>query len=439
MNETFNPSGVQMSREQGFLEAFFSSLSQFGYDKAKELAEKEKEAIKTQVGSIWNSMLTFLGQMALAEKSYMSLSFLAKGFLRKDTPLKSTYEQLRADLHKIEEVGKNSSGESIEKIVAHLCGQLEHFVSVRLELIDLYVKMYNMGCTRTGNCEELNVHISQIVQNSQKNFHHPYLTQLKTTFSYECDVLAQLLNAQHELQQWLFLPSLLHLHAAHIKLNSWGASSQLRESRRLSFSPAGFLKPVQLPHLYQWLVKFKGFLVSKFTLYFHEILSKQTTHQEMKNLCSKAPMDIYQKMVTFQRKSDALCVALVFDVRGCEGYKGHGYHHPDKVKELPKGLDSFPAVVCYPGERPSAHWPSIIMIMEDRALELNTLDRHVCFYDKQIQCTYLIVRVEPKMTLVIIFNGKKSEKDSYMGSFLEEFCSHLRLHKILITLRPGNK
>ena len=29
---------VSMSREQGFLEAFFLSISQFGHDKAKELA-----------------------------------------------------------------------------------------------------------------------------------------------------------------------------------------------------------------------------------------------------------------------------------------------------------------------------------------------------------------------------------------------------------------
>lgn len=55
------------------------------------------------------------------------------------------------------------------------------------------------------------------------------------------------------------------------------------------------------------------------------------------------------RMVAFQRKTDAVCIALVFDVRGCDSYKGHGYHHPDTVKEPPKGLDSFPAVICYPG------------------------------------------------------------------------------------------
>lgn len=430
---------VSMSREQGFLEAFFLSISQFGHEKAKELAEKEREAIKTQIGSVWNSMLTLLAQLAIAEKSYMTLNFLAsKGFLRKDNSLKSTYELLRVELYKIEEAVKNSTGESLEKVTAHLCGHLGHFVAVRLELIDFYEKLYSMSANRVINCDELFQQISVISQASQKNFHHPYLTQLKTSFSYECDTLSLLLNAQQEMQQWSFLPSLLRLHSAHVKLVEWGALSQLKETRRLSFGP-GFLKPQQLPHLYQWLVKFKGFLVSKFTLYFHEILSKQTNQQEMKNFCSKAPVDLYHKMGTFQRKTDAICIALVFGVHGCDTYKGHGYHHPDKVMEPPKGLDSFPAVVSYPGEKPLIHWPNVIMIMEDRAVELNTLDRVVCFYDKHVNCTYIIVRAELKMTFVIIFSGKRSEKESYIAAFLEDFCSQLRLHRVLATLRPGNK
>ena len=55
------------------------------------------------------------------------------------------------------------------------------------------------------------------------------------------------------------------------------------------------------------------------------------------------------RIVTFQKKSDALNISLVFDAHGIEDLvKGHGYHHPNKVTEPPKGLDSYPAIFSYP-------------------------------------------------------------------------------------------
>lgn len=432
---------AMICREQAFLETFFLSLSQFSFDKAKEMAEKEREFVKHQVGSVFHSMLACLSQLAVAEKAYMSLSFLAsKGFLRKDNSMKPSYDVLRTEFGKTEELGRTSCGDEqgLEKLLAHLCGQLTHFVSVRLDLIEFYEKMYNIGTSRCGGSEELHVNILSIMLANQNQFHHPNLSHLKTSFSYECESLTKLMSAQLELQQWTFLPSLLHLHEAHSKLSAWGALAQMKESRRLPFSP-GFLKNTQLPLLYLWLVRFKGYLISKFTLYFHEILGKQTTVQDMKSLCSKAPIDFYQKLVTFQRKSDASFIMLMFDARGCEGYKGHGYHHPDRAMETPKGLGTYPAVVSIPPDAPTIHWPNIVMILEDRAHDLNSLERVVCFYDKHVQCTYLLVRIDVRMTLAMLFQGKRSDKESNVAGFLEEFCTQFRFHRVLATLRPGNK
>lgn len=48
-------------------------------------------------------------------------------------------------------------------------------------------------------------------------------------FRYECDILIHLLRSQIEMQLWRFLPSLLHLHDAHSKLNSWHTIVQSKE------------------------------------------------------------------------------------------------------------------------------------------------------------------------------------------------------------------
>ncbi|VDI42128.1 Hypothetical predicted protein, partial [Mytilus galloprovincialis] len=89
------------SREEKFLETFFPLISQFAFDKAKDLTEKEKETVKpagavfgssssvfgsssSLFGSTWGLLVHCLAQFVTAEKAYMSLSFLEqKGFFHR--------------------------------------------------------------------------------------------------------------------------------------------------------------------------------------------------------------------------------------------------------------------------------------------------------------------------------------------------------------------
>ena len=47
--------------------------------------------------------------------------------------------------------------------------------------------------------------------------------------------------------------------------------------------------------------------------------------------------------------------------------------------------------------------------------------------------------VETRMTFVIIFESKKSEKDNYINNFIHDICNHLRCSKIFTSLKPGSK
>lgn len=76
-----------------------------------------------------------LSQLATFEKSYMALLFLVpKSFLRKENSLKSSYESFRIECKRMEEYPKSSQ---LDVLIIHLFGQLGHFASARLDLIEL--------------------------------------------------------------------------------------------------------------------------------------------------------------------------------------------------------------------------------------------------------------------------------------------------------------
>ena len=159
----------------------------------------------------------------------------------------------------------------------------------------------------------------------------------------------------------------------------------------------------------------------------------------MKALTAKASPDLFGKISSFIRKYDAANVSLVFDNRGSESFQGHGYHHPHSYREAPKGVDQYPAVVSLPSDRPVMHWPNVIMIMSDRTSDLNSLEKVVHFYDDKVQSTYFLTRPEPHFTIVVIFESKKSERDSHFISFLSEISLALKNPKVFASLKPGSK
>ncbi|XP_006818351.1 KICSTOR subunit 2-like [Saccoglossus kowalevskii] len=401
-----------VSQEQAFLETYFLALSQFAYDKAKEYADKERDSRKNTYGSTWGQMLFALSHLATAEKTYSGLLFLGqKWFGRKDS-LRTSYVSLLNELHKIENIGRLAMGGTapfLERLLSHLSGQLCQYVQARQEFMDLH----------------------------SKNFHHPILSPLKSSVSLEFDLLLVLLQAEVDISQWKFLQSLLKIHEAHSKSEPWRTLLRPKEAKKKMPSSH---KLHANPPLYLWILKYKDALVSKFSLYFHEVLSKQAPIGDIKTVMSKIPTDFYTKIVSFHKKTDAFNISLVFNVRGCEStYTGHGYHHPEALFIPVTGLDSYPAVVSYPNDRPISHWPNVVMLISSKISELESHDRILYFYDKNFQSTYYICKVDNKMMLVLLYESKKNEKDSHVNTFMSEMSSQLRSNKLFASLKTGSK
>ncbi|XP_021240747.1 UPF0536 protein C12orf66 homolog isoform X2 [Numida meleagris] len=408
------PLGAPVPVEQAVLETFFSHLGIFSYDKAKDNVEKEREANKS-AGASWLALLAGLAHLAAAEKAYHSMTFLGQKlggqsfFSRKDS-IRTIYTSLHNELKK-----------------------------ARMEIADFYEKMYTLSTQKFINSEELVNILESILKKYSSRFHHPILSPLESSFQLEVDVLAHLLKAQAQISEWKFLPSLVNLHSAHTKLQTWGQIFEKQRETKKHLFGGQSQKAVQPPHLFLWLVKLKNILLAKFSFYFHEALSRQTTASEMKTLTAKTNPDYFGKISSFIRKYDAVNVSLIFDNRGSESFQGHGYHHPHSYREAPKGVDQYPAVVSLPSDRPVMHWPNVIMIMTDRTSDLNSLEKVVHFYDDKVQSTYFLTRPEPHFTIVVIFESKKSERDSHFISFLNEISHSLKNSKAFASLKPGSK
>uniref|UniRef100_A0A5F8G1Y6 KICSTOR subunit 2 n=2 Tax=Monodelphis domestica TaxID=13616 RepID=A0A5F8G1Y6_MONDO len=440
------PLAAPVPVEQAVLETFFSHLGIFSYDKAKDNVEKEREANKGAGGS-WLALLAALAHLAVAEKAYHSLTYLGQKlggqsfFSRKDS-IRTIYTSLHNELKKVVVTGRGAAGGTVphlEELLSHLSEQLCFFVQARVEIADFYEKMYTLSTQKSINSEELVSLLESILKKYSSRFHHPILSPLESSFQLEVDVLAHLLKSQAQISEWKFLLSLVNLHSAHTKLQTWGQIFEKQRETKKHLFGGQSQKAVQPPHLFLWLMKLKNMLLAKFSFYFHEALSRQTTASEMKALTAKANPDLFGKISSFIRKYDAANVSLIFDNRGSESFQGHGYHHPHSYREAPKGVDQYPAVVSLPSDRPVMHWPNVIMIMTDRTSDLNTLEKIVHFYDDKVQSTYFLTRPEPHFTLVVIFESKKSEKDSHFLSFLNELSHALKNPKVFASLKPGSK
>uniref|UniRef100_A0A3P8TPX2 KICSTOR subunit 2 n=1 Tax=Amphiprion percula TaxID=161767 RepID=A0A3P8TPX2_AMPPE len=425
-------------RERAILESFFAQLGMFSFDRAKDYVEKEKDSSKS-AGAIWGALLAALAHLAAAEKVYHQMTFLGQKiggqsfFSRKDS-IRTTYTSLYNELRKVVTMGPPRT--SCLTCRRQLC----HFTQARMEMADLYEKMHSLGGQKSINSEELVSTLEAVLHKYSSKFHHPILGRVEEGFQTEVDVVTQLLRCQAQLSEWNFLPALLSLHSANSKLTAWGQLFQRQKETRKHLFGGQSQKAVQPPHLYLWLQRFQAALLAKFSFYFHEALSRQTAPADMRALTARTAPDYHGKISSFIRKHDASNVSLVFDNRGSESFQGHGYHHPHSYREAPKGVEQFPAVVSLPsGERPLTHWPNVIMMMGDRAAELNTLDKVVHFYDDKVQSTYYLSRPEPHFTLVVILDGRKSEKDLHIAAFLQEICGSLRNSKPFSTLKPGSK
>ena len=136
----------------------------------------------------------------------------------------------------------------------------------------------------------------------------------------------------------------------------------------ISKSSMKSLNPSSLPLLIQWLIRYKQFLLSKYSFYFHSLLMVHLTPSSvgsstfnvsnsssisnanssatnyanteflMKHLCSKHLYDFHQRIVQNIKKYDSTYVILIFDGHSTGNVINSGYRSPYVKKDKPIGI-----------------------------------------------------------------------------------------------------
>ncbi|KAJ8912149.1 hypothetical protein NQ315_013198 [Exocentrus adspersus] len=140
--------------------------------------------------------------------------------------LRSVYESMKNDLKKLEDNCRQSVS---DRRVQNYCQNIAQFVTARINLIDLYEKIYFLGVNKQLRYSEIQNFITAVKEKNVLGFTDISLTPIRAVFSLECEVLEQLFKALIELQRLQFLPSLALIHGSHTRLCAWESKIQSRE------------------------------------------------------------------------------------------------------------------------------------------------------------------------------------------------------------------
>jgi len=159
----------------------------------------------------------------------------------------------------------------------------------------------------------------------------------------------------------------------------------------------------------------------------------------MKEFCSKIHNDIAGQLLSGQERHEISYAMLVFDATKEVGYKGPGAHHAEIRKEPPRGLALYPIAFSHPWEGPEELKPSLISAITEWNLDLKTCNKVVYSYDQRVNISYYMLRIEAKMTMSFVCQGKRLDKDVNINNFMVDVATQLRMAKNFASIRPGYK
>lgn len=318
-----------------------------------------------------------------------------------------------------------------EKLISHFCMQLQAFVQARLDMIDVYEKLTEELGMKVASVDGIAFRLSMLCRQYHKYFHHPLLAPIKEGMTLECESLMTLIRATIDIQHWRFLPSLFDLQEAQSKLNYWAASTFNKEATKRRFKVS---KTQTAPRLYEWLCKFREFLGAKFTLYFHAILSKSFPPNNFKSSCSRLSIDYYAKLSSFQRKVDAVFIALMYDVSNEKDFRGIGYQYPSRDCQQPQGKNTLQPMIVIPAESKtklnSLQAEIYMTAMTNQQVMMKGLYQ---FHDNIKKLTYSMTKPDFNVVLVIVCDGQRSDRDSNVRGFTQEISNLFSFSNIFPT------
>lgn len=270
----------------------------------------------------WKNFLLITQKLLKCEKFFITLDLFEKTpwFGKKEkSSLVGDYTIIITELQLIssringEEVSSFFLGKNLKfkDLVTTLCDYIE----AKRSLCTFYLRLSQGKHLLT----DLVNSVKEIDEKYKYRFQLPIFYQLKKSFQLHITILRYLLECANYVQTLKFISSLCKLEEINELLTDWQGMISFSQAKRAKKSLLRrTLTPnansFDAPPFYKWLCQFYLFLLSKFSLYFHEVLDKYTPISEKKGLSSKLEIDFYSNFESFRAQTgDTKCIAILYD------------------------------------------------------------------------------------------------------------------------------
>jgi len=427
--------------------SFFHNLEIFNFTNALKVLKK----MYADVGYPWNKLTYSLQNFVTCEATYYKLSYLHSTKVK----ISETYSQVLVELKALisksafEKIGHmpTPGDDTDHSFYYTLIQQVCMLIHIRLEMVKVYfsfvTSLHNEGPL---NYDSIVNALNAFLEQTKDKIAHPLLQHMKQNTLYEITVLKLILSVQIALSHMNYKDTIVVLYQVSLDLDAWREvnmklSMDQKNAQSIN-SPKHYVNGI-----HQWLGMFLSALVAKMSLYFYPVLKKteletcgNCNFMSPKELGSKLDPDYLSVVDNFVQRTTALNFSLVFECKGTT-YNRNGYSCNKEDDAPPTGLNSWPAIFSYPKDSPPLqHWPNIISIIMDHYQALDQFrEPYLSFFDSKLQHTYFISRVEPQITMVIIYVDKKKHNDVSIWDFVSAMLRALRNRDVfgLLLMKDG--
>eukprot|EP01111_Echinosteliopsis_oligospora_P014264 TRINITY_DN5340_c0_g1_i1.p1 TRINITY_DN5340_c0_g1~~TRINITY_DN5340_c0_g1_i1.p1 ORF type:complete len:461 (-),score=71.49 TRINITY_DN5340_c0_g1_i1:10-1392(-) len=454
---------------QQALAAYLTCLECFNFSIA---TKPFKTKVCETAGYPWNKLIAALNSLCICEGYYYKLVWLETSKNRID----ELYAQIHTDLKVLLQKNAFSPTDSYNNmnafnpVIAHgskgslsvgskgniaigaivsneeasfyisLIQQICTVINVRLEMITVY-SMFVAYISNPADYVEISKILNRVLDSFRDKITHHLLYQIKNNIMSEISILKCLVAAQIALSTVSFKDCILLLSQCRLELDGW--RDQIRQ-----LQPDQKTQQSKYIHaIHQWLTLFLATLTAKATFYFYPILKKKeeditSNPNAGRELASRLDPDYISVIDSFTQRTQLSNISLIYESKG-GSYCATGY---SCVSNEPlTGLGSWPCIFSYPKENaPLQHWPNIISIISANYAKLDQQkEPYVYFYDSKITTTYFISRMEPQITMVLIYEiDRKKPTDPTIWEFIHAIVKAVRnkdIFRLLLMMREVNR
>jgi hypothetical protein len=438
---------------QTIVEKFCFLLGKLDFDEAISHIESHKLVtghFSHPGDKIWQQLLLAISQISQAELSYFTLGFFSTKFsFRKDpNQTRDLFTKIRQDLRRCDDNASSpfSHPESInnvlrKKLVDHFCS----YASARIDMIAFYVGL--QGKDWRSVVDESSARLNAVKNVYSRSTPSPLFPQADL-ITRELDILTKSFLLKKLLCRCVLLDSLLLLKELRDLFSSFFYDLQPSSSTKPSANGIfSFMKPTKTPPkfvLLVWLNSLYEALLTKFSLYFSDVLSPYIPPSELKIMQTTSP-GLHSYFLYFSKKYTPITIAVVM-CRGSEDepFYGFGYHRSLQNFPTPATQplkDEYPVLVNVTHEKQKGNYETYKSKIDDclsfcaKAAISEAKPKYYLEKEKTTENTFFCTHIEWKLFLVIYFDRKISEKDAAVLSFISDIVSSLRFTKLYQELK----